>query len=95
MSTEEKIEIKAVVHGKVQGVGFRATVRHHAKRLGIVGTARNLPDGRVEICAYGPKNDLDRLFAILRDEEFPGHITEIIVEKAPLQGSKDSFNIVS
>lgn len=43
----------AWVHGSVQGVGFRYTTQHEAQRLGLVGYARNLDDGSVEVVACG------------------------------------------
>ena len=46
--------LTASVRGRVQGVGFRWWVRARALELGLVGTATNLPDGRVEVVAAGP-----------------------------------------
>lgn len=40
---------RVVVRGDVQGVGFRANARAEARRLGLGGFARNLPDGTVEV----------------------------------------------
>jgi acylphosphatase len=37
-----------LVHGIVQGVGFRFSALREAERLGIAGWARNRPDGTVE-----------------------------------------------
>jgi acylphosphatase len=42
-----------LVTGKVQGVFFRQSTRHEAERLGVFGSARNLPDGSVEVWARG------------------------------------------
>ena len=39
--------------GRVQGVYYRATAARHARELHIKGYAINLPDGRVEVLAYG------------------------------------------
>jgi acylphosphatase len=61
-------ELKAVVKGEVQGVGFRATVRRHALRLGITGLARNLPDGNVEIIAQGSLDALKKLLVEVQSE---------------------------
>ena len=44
---------RCVVAGRVQGVFFRASTRARAEALGVVGHARNLPDGRVEVLACG------------------------------------------
>ena len=45
--------LTVVVHGDVQGVGFRWWTRSRALELSLVGTATNLPDGRVQIVAEG------------------------------------------
>jgi acylphosphatase len=50
---------KYLVVGRVQGVYYRATVQQHARGLQIVGYARNLPDGRVEVLACGTEAALD------------------------------------
>lgn len=42
-----------VVHGRVQGVGFRWFVARQAARLGVVGFALNRNDGSVEVVARG------------------------------------------
>lgn len=42
-----------IVHGRVQGVGFRWFVSRRAGELGLEGFARNLDDGSVEIVARG------------------------------------------
>lgn len=54
-----------LVEGRVQGVGYRYFVRREAERLGLVGYARNLPDGRVEVVAEGDPADLARLESAL------------------------------
>ena len=52
---------KFLVGGRVQGVFYRATVAHHARELAITGHAHNLPDGRVEVLAFGPSAALEEL----------------------------------
>ena len=44
---------KCFVGGRVQGVFYRATAAQRARELGISGYAKNLPDGRVEVLAFG------------------------------------------
>jgi acylphosphatase len=53
---------RAIVTGRVQGVSFRASTCSEARRLGVVGWVRNLPDGSVELEAEG---DDDRVAALL------------------------------
>lgn len=52
-----------LVGGRVQGVFYRATVAQHARSLSVTGHAHNLPDGRVEVLAFG---ELDALEALER-----------------------------
>jgi acylphosphatase len=49
------------VTGRVQGVGFRWFVRERARRLGLAGWVRNLPDGSVEVSASGDQGQLELL----------------------------------
>jgi acylphosphatase len=53
------------VTGVVQGVGFRWFVREKARRLGLAGWVRNLPDGSVEVAASGDAGQLELLRLVL------------------------------
>lgn len=54
-------KIKAIVSGKVQGVGFRMYTRSQARHLGVEGYVKNLRDGDVEIVAQGKADKIDAL----------------------------------
>lgn len=58
--------------GKVQGVGFRYTVKTVAAGFEVVGTVRNLIDGRVELVAEGSREELEA-FRIAIPEAGMGH----------------------
>jgi acylphosphatase len=49
------------VEGMVQGVGFRFFAERVAKQLGVGGYVKNLRDGRVEVYAVGPADQLEEL----------------------------------
>lgn len=51
--------------GRVQAVGFRWWTARVAQQLGLVGTVRNLPDGRVEVQAFGLTRELTALRLLL------------------------------
>ena len=57
--------LRFLVRGRVQGVGFRYFVLRRATNLSLVGWARNLPDGRVEVVATGEPSSLESLGAHL------------------------------
>ncbi|HET7305880.1 MAG TPA: acylphosphatase [Segeticoccus sp.] len=56
------------VRGRVQGVGFRWWTRARALELGLTGHARNMTDGRVEVCAQGDRDAVCRLERLLSEQ---------------------------
>jgi acylphosphatase len=78
--------------GRVQGVGFRYTARHIARRYQVSGYVRNLPDGRVELVAEGAPEELDRFFAEIRNE-MAGFIRHEDVTRLPATGNFTGFEI--
>lgn len=62
----ELVSLRAIVHGRVQGVFFRDFTRQHAVRLGVKGYVRNVPGGRVEVVAEGEKQNLEILVGYLK-----------------------------
>ncbi|MFH1286150.1 MAG: acylphosphatase [Candidatus Magasanikbacteria bacterium] len=48
------------IHGNVQGVFFRASVKKKADEFGACGWIKNMPDGTVEILAEGEGNSLTK-----------------------------------
>lgn len=55
-----------LISGRVQGVGFRMNTLHQANRLGVHGWARNLPDDRVEVLAWGDRPAMNQFIAWCR-----------------------------
>ncbi len=58
---EDLICKRFLIGGRVQGVFYRATVAQHARTLAVTGHAHNLPDGRVEVLAFGEPRALEEL----------------------------------
>jgi acylphosphatase len=70
--------LRIVVEGRVQGVFYRATAQREARRLGVTGYARNLPDGRVEIVAQGQSATLQAFIAWCRQGPSNARVTNVI-----------------
>lgn len=85
--------IRAIVSGRVQGVSYRASTAHEARRLDLVGWVRNLPDGRVELEAEGPTEVIDRLIAWCHAGPPAAHVTDVAVEDRPPTGADRDFAI--
>jgi len=61
------IRRRVIVHGFVQGIFFRDTVRRHAVNAGVTGWVRNNPDGTVEAVFEGAPEAVERLIAFCRE----------------------------
>lgn len=67
MSPEsDQARLTALVSGRVQGVNYRNFARRLARDAGLSGYAENLGDGRVEVVAEGPRDELEALLHQLR-----------------------------
>jgi acylphosphatase len=74
---------KALVGGRVQGVYYRATAQRRAQQLGIGGYARNLPDGRVEVLAWGDEQAVEAFVTWLWIGSSASKVTSVEVLDAP------------
>jgi len=74
----ETTSVHALVTGRVQGVGFRAFTAATARRLGLTGWVRNLPDGSVEALAEGARRDLDEFVTALRSGPPAARVTDVV-----------------
>jgi len=87
------VRMTAFVHGMVQGVGFRWYTRTKAKELGLVGSATNLADGRVEVVVEGPQQACDDLLGWLRGGQTPGSVDQVVAQFADARGSFRGFGV--
>ena len=55
--------VHAVVHGRVQGVFFRAEAERRARALQLAGWVRNTPEGTVEVVFEGPEAQVTTMLA--------------------------------
>ncbi|GMA19248.1 acylphosphatase [Arsenicicoccus piscis] len=69
--TQPDVRMTYFVRGTVQGVGFRWWTRSRALELGLVGHARNLSDGRVEVVVQGPATAVEEMGALLSASPVP------------------------
>jgi acylphosphatase len=81
------------VIGRVQGVGFRYSAIHEARRLGINGTVSNQPDGSVEVVAEGEADSLARLAAWLRKGPPGSHVHDLQIQWTSFTGRYTDFEV--
>ena len=83
---------RAVVSGRVQGVGFRYFAERAAKKSGVAGWVRNLPDGRVETVVEGIDEAVEAYLAEIRKGPFGSRVSDVAVEDRPAENFR-SFEI--
>ena len=85
------VRMTAWVHGRVQGVGFRWWTRSRALELGLVGSASNLVDGRVEVVVEGSREACESLLTALRGAKTPGGVDQVVAEFHDARGGLRGF----
>ena len=80
--------------GDVQGVGFRYTVKSAAAGFEVTGTVRNLLDGRVELAAEGPGEELEAFRKAIRESGLEHFIRNEDVNWSDATGEFRGFEIV-
>lgn len=92
--SEEAAEQRREVYysGRVQGVGFRYTVRRLAAGFAVSGFVKNLPDGRVQLVAEGSEDELQRFLEAI-DGQMGYYIGDAQRNAAPATGRFPGFDI--
>jgi len=89
MARQPNIARRWLIHGRVQGVGFRYFVEREAQQLALTGYARNLDDGRVEVYAAGPPEKIAQLAGLLRVGPRWGDVRGVEEQEAAIEGHAD------
>jgi acylphosphatase len=89
----ESVRIQAYFSGHVQGVGFRFTAIDIADRFpSLAGFVRNLADGRVEVVAEGPEEQVSAFIVAVEDAMGP-YIRGVDKKRLPATGGFSDFTI--
>lgn len=85
--------LHAIVRGRVQAVGYRATTLDEARRLGLAGWVRNRADGTVEVVAEGPPAKLHLLLSFLQRGPLGARVASVAEAWAEVQGAPMPFQV--
>jgi acylphosphatase len=94
MESANLARLKAIVEGRVQGVGFRYFVVRKAEALGLKGWFRNRWDDTVEVSAEGERDALERLVKDLRRGPTSAFVTDVKTAWSEASGEYDRFSIL-
>lgn len=94
MGSVNRKRICVLYSGRVQGVGFRYTVRSVASGFEVTGTVRNLADGRVELLAEGTGDELQAFVKAIRESGMDHFIQNEDVSWGEAKNEFRGFEIV-
>ena len=87
------ISLQVFYEGRVQGVGFRWSVRHIAKGFDVTGWVRNLIDGRVELQVSGQEDEVRAFLKAIAQSELHAYIRKEIENALPGSVTAVGFEI--
>ena len=94
-SAVKRKRMQVFYSGRVQGVGFRYSVRKVANEFEVTGSVRNLADGRVELVAEGSKDELDAFRQGIRESGLEHFIQQEQVSWGEAKNDFRGFEIVA
>ena len=78
---DRRVRAHVWVHGRVQGVGFRAHVEYNARQIGgLTGWVRNVGYDTVEAVAEGERSKVERVIQMMKDGPRGSRVDESKVE---------------
>ena len=91
-----QVRATIIVHGTVQGVGFRASTKAIAQNMGLKGYVQNLPDGTVKVVIEDEQETIRKLIRILKSREILGNkiVTDIKVAYGDAKNEFKDFSIL-
>jgi acylphosphatase len=93
VNSQSPAALHASVSGRVQGVGFRYSCYHEARRLGISGWVRNKMNGEVEVWAEGNRERLDSFLLWLRRGPPGARVDQVYYDMCRPTGKYRGFGI--
>ncbi len=81
------------VYGRVQGVGFRYFTQREARKIGVVGSVRNLSDGSVLVVAGGTAQQIAQLSKWLQKGPPTAHVERMLEQAYLPEIDTDEFKI--
>lgn len=93
MAAKDPVRLRLEIHGRVQGVWFRASTRDEALGIGVSGRVRNLANGNVEVTVEGDRSAVERLVAWCRKGPQGASVSKIEIKEEDYVGEFDTFQI--
>ena len=82
------------ISGMVQGVGFRKHVQYHARKNGVYGWVKNIPDGRVEAVLQGSRQQIGRMLRACNRGSLFSDVKNVVVQWETQETMHPDFHII-
>ncbi len=92
IESASRITLRLVIHGRVQGVFFRDSMRREAQNLSVAGWVRNRSNGTVEATVHGEPAAVDAIVRWARHGPQRAQVERVEIE--PDDGSYASFEVI-
>jgi acylphosphatase len=89
----DRIRVRLIIEGRVQGVYFRASTVQEAQRLGLTGWVMNRLDGSVEVVAEGSRAKIDELVTWCHHGPAGAIVRHVSQHYAPFKNEFERFGI--
>jgi acylphosphatase len=84
---------RVLYEGRVQGVGFRFSVKSITTGYDVVGCVKNLIDGRVEVEVQGEESEVTQFLEAVLESHLRRHINRFVVHEIPVKSGMKGFEI--
>lgn len=89
----EAVCVHVIISGRVQGVFFRMETQQAARRLGVSGWVKNLPDGTVEAVFKGSREQTDAMLTWCRKGPPSARVDGLAILDQPCGGAVEGFEV--
>ena len=86
--------VKVKIHGKVQGISFRAFVRNHAKKLNLNGFVKNLDDGTAEAVFEGEDKSIEKILELCKKGSLLTNVNNLDVIEEEFKNEFEDFQVL-
>lgn len=87
-------QVHLLIAGFVQGIGFRQFIKHEARKRGVAGWVRNLPNGTVEALLQAKKPILDEMITFCKKGPMSTQVKDVAIEWQEAASQYSDFSII-
>ncbi len=88
-----KRRARIFIQGRVQGVFFRQSAKIKARKIGVFGWIKNLPDGRIEAVFEGDKEKVEKMIEWSKKGTIIANVKALDIKEEKYKGEFNNFDL--